>query len=311
MIRQEDVDHWKTHGYVLIENLLSPEEIKKANDAWQTYMPTWEEYQLKKVQYKYFAGTSRRNAPGSGIASGVRYDFPFENQVLNQLAIHPYLVAFAERITGTEDLALNFSILRGKYAGVGDFEQSLHSDLSNNTLVIPPKGHKWLDIPMIWYLTDVTPDLGPTYVVSQEHTEHRRLIEDGFRDHTRERFPELYEVERPTTVPAGSVMIYSMRTFHRGSAMKAKEGCRIVQFTGFHTNGAPWSPPVDYQLAMGSGVMNQFLISADPDQRRLVGFPPVGHSYWEDSDSLEAVSNRYPKMDMRPYGGGPAKEGAQ
>ena len=264
-------------------------------------MPSWEEYAAKKVAFKHLAGTSRRNALGSGLASGVRYDFPFGSRTLDHLATHPFLVAFAEKLTGTTDLDLSFSILRGKYAGIGDFDQAHHSDLSNNTLVIPPKNGKWLDIPMIIYLTDVTPDLGPTYVVSQQHTEHRNLVENGFRAHTREQFPELYKVEKPTCVPAGSVMIYSMRTFHRGSAMKAKEGCRIVQFTGFHTRGAPWTPPLDYQASMGSQNMDDFLCRAAPSQRELVGFPSVRDDYWKNGNCVEAVGRRYNGMDMEPY----------
>ena len=307
MIQQEHVDHWNQHGYVLIEHFLSPQELESATSAWQEFMPSWDVYRDRKRSFKHLCGSSKRNATGSGIESGVRYDFPFGNTVLDNLAIHPFLVAFAERLAGTDDLALNFSILRGKYADQGDFEQAHHSDLSNNTLIMPPRGGKWLDIPMIIYLTDVTPDIGPTYVVSQTHTEHRRLLEDGMRPHTREEFPELYKVEQPTTVPAGSALIYSMRTFHRGSAIRAKEGCRIIQFTGFHTNGAPWSPPRDYQLSMGSKAMDEFLIRADPSQRNLVGFPSVDDEYWKDENNVFSVGNRYPAMDMRPYGGGPSR----
>lgn len=285
---------------MIIERFLSPQELEKADAAWQTHMPTWDEYISKEVAYKSLAGTSGRHVPGS-TAAGVRYDFPYANDTLNQLAIHPFLVAFAERLAGRDDLLMSLGHLIGKYAGNGNFEQSLHSDYSNNTLVIPSKDSTWIDIPMITYLTDVTLDLGPTYVVSHQHTEPRKLMYDGFRHHTREDFPELYEVEKPAVVPAGSVIIYSMRTFHRGSAITAKEGCRIVQFTGFHTPNAPWMAPMDHQHRMGSAEMNRFLSYADPGQRQLIGFPPVGHAYWNDPDVVEAVGKRYPQIDMAPY----------
>ena len=35
--------------------------------------------------------------------------------------------------------------------------------------------------------------------------------------------------------------------------------------------------------------------------------PPTGHDYWKDPDVIEGVANRYPDMDMRPYGVGPPK----
>ena len=285
---------------MIIENLLPPDQLKAATQAWHTHMPSWKEYEAKPTVYRDFGGSSGRHVPGSN-AAGVRYDFPYNNDILNQQAVHPFLLAFAERVAGTEELLMSFGHLIGKYAGNGHFDQALHSDYSNNTLVIPSKDKEWLDIPMIIYLTDVTMDLGPTYVVSQQFTEKRKYLYDGFREHTREEFPEMYEVEKPAIVPAGSIIIYSMRTFHRGSAMTAKEGCRIAQFTGFHTANAPWMAPMDHQHRMGSTEMDKFLSVADPWQRQLIGFPASGHAYWEDPEVLEAVAKRYPKMDMTPY----------
>lgn len=66
--------------------------------------------------------------------------------------------------------------------------------------------------------------------------------------------------------------------------------------------------PLDHQSKHGSAEFNKFLLEADPAQRALVGFPAVGHAYWKEEGMLEAVGRRYPKMDMRPYGGGPPLE---
>ena len=146
------------------------------------------------------------------------------------------LVAFAERLVGHDNIALSHGAIVGKYAGKGDYDQELHPDYSNNTLAFPKDGTEIIDIPMIVYHTEVTIDLGPTYVVSQELTRH--LVTDGQRFHSRAEFPGLYAAERPATMPAGSALIYDMRTFHRGSAMRAAQGVRFSQFTAFHTAGA-------------------------------------------------------------------------
>ena len=82
-------------------------------------------------------------------------------------------------------------------------------DYSNNTPVIPAKGTKSIDLPMIIYHSDVSIDLGPTYVLGWEHTEHRNFVQRGVRMHSKKEFPELYEHEKPAVVPAGSVLIYS------------------------------------------------------------------------------------------------------
>ena len=160
---------------------------------------------------------------------------------------------------------------------------------------------------MIVYLTDVTIDIGPTHILSQTVTEPTGILKkQSFAP--REDYPEFYKHEIPVVVPAGSAVIYSMRTFHRGSAMKAKEGCRIVQFAGLHTANAPWMAPLDHQSRIGSADSIRFLLGVDPRQREMIGFPGVDHEYWKDPDMVEAVANRYPEMDMRPYGGGPPKK---
>ena len=106
--------------------------------------------------------------------------------------------------------------------GKADYDQELHSDYSNNTLVYPSAARTLIDIPMIVYYTDVTVDLGPTYVVSAELT--RDLPPTGRRFCSRADYPQFYAAEKPATMPAGSALIYSMTTLHRGSAMRASEG---------------------------------------------------------------------------------------
>ena len=91
--------------------------------------------------------------------------------------------------------------------------------------------------------------------------------------------------------------------------MKGEEGARFTQFCGFHAND-PWLAPTSQMNTFGNPRMNHFLVNADPGQRALLGFPPVGNEYWTDKEALEGVATRYPTMDMRPYGGGPPKQAA-
>ena len=285
----------------MIERFLSPEELEDVHKGIQQYMPTYDEYKAHPYVYKGFYGAGMRGSGGN--AEIVRNEFPYGPMALNEVAMHPFLVAFSERLTGTDKLHLSHGAITGKYAGKGNFDQELHADYSGNTYVIPQKSVEWLDIPMIIYHSDVTIDLGPTYVVSQKHTEHLKLVEDGIRHHSREKFPEIYKYEKPNLVPAGSVLIYQMRTFHRGSAMHAKDGARFIQFTAFHNASIPWMGSMYHQNKMGAPEMLNFIQKADPAMRSMVGFPPVGHDYWKDPEARFGVSNRYPEMDMTPYGG--------
>jgi hypothetical protein len=151
---------------------------------------------------------------------------------------------------------------------------------------------------MIVYFTDVTVDLGPTYVVSAELT--RDLAVTGRRFTSKQDHPELYAAEKPATMPAGSALIYSMHTLHRGSAIKASEGVRFSQFIGYHTAGPAWLGSHSFQGAGGRPAMDQLLTRATPRQRQLLGFPAPGDPYWT-AETLAGVAARYPAMDMAPY----------
>jgi ectoine hydroxylase-related dioxygenase (phytanoyl-CoA dioxygenase family) len=294
-IAQSDIDHWRQHGYVIIEEFMMPDEVAGARENLARYLPSWGEYMTRAPMFSDLHGTSARSTQG-----WVRYEFPYVGDALNKVAVHPFLVAFAERLVGHDNIALSHGAVVGKYAGKGDYDQDLHPDYTNNTLAFPRDGVEAIDIPMIVYHTDVTIDLGPTYVVSSELTRH--LVTDGRRFHPRAEFPELYAAERPATVPAGSVLIYNMRTFHRGSAMSASEGLRYSQFTAFHTAGSPWLGSTSFQSAGGQPEMDRFLTTASPRERQLVGFPAPADAYWNE-ETRTGVAARYPGMDMSPYGG--------
>jgi len=292
-IAQADIDHWHRHGYVIVERVLDPDELAAVHENISHYMPTWEEYAAHRPRYANLAGNSNRSAPG-----WVRNEFPYVGDALNRVALHPFLIAFVERLVGHGNLALSHGALVGKYAGKAEYDQELHPDYSNNTLAFPRRGVESCDIPMIVYHTDVTIDLGPTYVVSDELT--RDLVVDGRRFHPRDEFPELYEAERPATMPAGSALIYNMRTFHRGSAMHADQGVRFSQFVAFHTAGPRWLGSASFQGAGGSPEMDHLITHASPRERELLGFPAPGDTYWDD-ETLAGVGARYPDMDMTPY----------
>jgi hypothetical protein len=291
-ISDRDYEHWRDHGYVIV-SLLDDDHVKAAVEDIHEYMPSWEEYARRP---RWFQETV-----GSPIARpGWAATFPFIGDALNLTTIHPDYVAFAERVLGTKRIMLSHGQLGGKYARTRDFEQQLHCDYGNNTLAFPKPDTEILDLPAIVYYTDVTVDLGPTYVVSQEFTRGGPISP---RHRSREEYPELYEHEFPVTVPAGSALIYSMNTFHRGSAMRASEGLRFAQNIGMKRIDSPWCGQVTFQHEGGRPEMDHFLEHATPRQRELVGFPPVGDPYWDET-TVAGVESRYPGMDMTPYGHG-------
>jgi hypothetical protein len=285
-ISEADYEHWRDHGYVVVK-VLDDDQLEAALDNIYRYMPSWDDFDRDRHRYDQLIP---------------RRAFPFVGDALNGVAINPTLLAFAERVLGTKRIMLGHSVLIGKYAGTADYEQKLHVDYQNNTLAYPRPDTAIYDLPVITYYTDVTVELGPTYLVPQEHTRGRILAPARF---SRDEAPEFYEHELPVTLAAGSTLIYSMNTWHRGSAMRAEKGSRYSHHVTFTRSDMTWAGQVTFQHEGGRPEMDHFLQTATPRQRELVGFPPVGDPYW-DEVTLAGVAARYPAMDMEPYQAGRA-----
>ena len=198
---------------------------------------------------------------------------------------------------GTQKVLLSQAAFWAKYAGTGDFEQALHLDYEGNSLVVPRDDGSYRQINMILYYTDVNDELGPTCVVPSEDTRDEQIW-PTFRP--RKKFPGIYRHEIPILASAGTLLVFSMRTFHRASEMTADFGARFSHhmvwrgadhvFQGFHQ----WS-----QLGE-KAELKRFIQRATPRQREVLGFPPPGDPYWNDQ-TLAMVSAHYPRMDMSPY----------
>jgi ectoine hydroxylase-related dioxygenase (phytanoyl-CoA dioxygenase family) len=285
-ITAEHVAHWKEHGFVIVEGFLDDDELAAARAGFARHYPTWEEY---------------RDAPDRYRTLGGWREFPFADTALNNITTHPALIDFVSSTLGTDDVLITQALLWAKYAGVGDWDQRHHMDYGNNTLVVPRDDGEYRQVPMILYYTDVTLDLGPTCVVSQQVRADRPLWPLSV---AREDGPELYEHEVPVAVPAGSLMLYTMQTFHRGTAMTAAEGARFSHHIVWRRAGFEWMGWRAFPREGNDPNMAAWLEQATPRQRSVVGFPPPGHPYWTD-ETVAGVAARYPGMDMSPYRPGP------
>jgi ectoine hydroxylase-related dioxygenase (phytanoyl-CoA dioxygenase family) len=288
-ITDQHRDHLLRHGYAIVPNFLTADELAAAREGFLRYFPTFEELHATPQRYGAIFEDPEH----------LQVEFPFAADVLNDVSTHPEIVGFVERLLGTRDVALSQAAIWAKYAGTGDFDQGLHLDYQGNTLVVPRDDGAYRQVNMILYYSDVGADLGPTYVVSQERT-HDLPLWPTHR--TRKKSPDLYKHERPVLAQAGDLLIFSMRTWHRASDIAADAGARFSHhfvwraaehgFQGYHQ----WSQ-------MGEKPEMQSLIErATPRQREVLGFPKPGDPYWTD-ETRAAVQLRYPKMDMTPYRG--------
>jgi hypothetical protein len=286
-IPDDHAEQLQKHGYAIAPGFLTPGELAAARQNVLRYFPSAEE----------FSATPERYGSILEDPEHLQVEFPFAGDALNDISTHPELIRFVERVLGTREVMLSQSAIWAKYAGTGDFDQGLHLDYQGNTLVAPRDDGAFRQVNMILYYTDVDEDLGPTYVVSQEKTRHLPLWPTH---RTRKASPQLYKDERPVLATAGTLLSFSMRTWHRASNIDAAAGVRFSHhlvwraaahsFAGYHL----WS-------RMGENPeLQRFIERAAPRQREVLGFPAPGHPYW-NAETRAAVALRYPRMDMRPY----------
>jgi hypothetical protein len=279
--------HYLEHGYVVIPKFLSPAELKRGRQGMSRYFPSVAELEATPERYGFIYDDPEN----------LQVEFPFADDRLNDLATHPELIAFVQKTLGSDDIRLSQSAIWAKFAGLGHYEQGLHLDYQGNTLVVPRDDGDYRQVNMILYYTDVTEQLGPTYVVSQTQTRDLPL----WPTHRwRKTSPALYDAEKPVVAKAGSLLLFSMRTWHRASAVTAESGVRFSHhfvwrsarhdFQGYHL----------YARHGENKDLQDFLSRATPAQRQVLGFPRPGDPYWTN-ETLAAVQLRYPEMDLSPY----------
>jgi ectoine hydroxylase-related dioxygenase (phytanoyl-CoA dioxygenase family) len=293
-ISQAHLDHWREHGYVVVDGLVSGSELAEAQREFAHLFPTWDEKAAEPRKYRQF----RKDDPHEGHGLFIEH-FPFSAATprLADNAIHPDLLDFARRAMGTDDIALGAAEVVAKYAGFGgDYEQGLHLDFNNNTPVVPSVNDSAMeDLACIIYYSDVTIDLGPTYVVSTTHARNEPVW-PSFRDGGH----PLYAHEQPALAKAGSALLYTMRTWHRGSRMIAKRGHRFAQHITLHNGAYRWLGAVKYYRSYGTQEAAALMARSTPRQRWALGFPLPGNPYW-DGHTLAAAKLRYPGIDFAPY----------
>ncbi len=286
-IRPEHIDHLQLHGYAIVEDFLGAEELSAARENLLRYVPTAEELAATPERYGWIFDDPEN----------LQTEFPFAGYALNDVTTHPDLIAFVEGLLGTRDVLLSQSALWAKYAGTGNFEQGLHLDYQGNTLVVPRDDGAFRQVNMILYYSDVNESMGPTFIVSQQHTRQFPLWPTH---RPRKKNAELYRHERPFVGNAGSLLIFGMRSFHRASDITASSGARFSHHLVYRAAQYPFSGYHQWSRFGEKPEMQHFIERATPRQREVVGFPPAGHPYW-NRETIEGVAARYRAMDMAPY----------
>jgi ectoine hydroxylase-related dioxygenase (phytanoyl-CoA dioxygenase family) len=281
---------WDTAGWCVIEEAITPDLLAAAQEALPAMFPTADEF-ADRVD-------PERNAPFLTERGAPHPQFPFEAEALNRIALHDAIIDLAEQMLTIGDVRLYQAAVSAKYANAApDYEQLLHVDYANHTLVVPRTDVGYQHVTMFIYLSDVTPETGATRVVSREHTAGIPIERTYLH---LEEYAHLYALEEPASGPAGSVFVYRPDVFHRGVPLTAPRAARFTLPVAFKPTAADWIGYHAFPIRAEDMAWHRFMRHATVRQLTVLGFPKPGDAYWTP-DTLAGVAARYPSLDMNPW----------
>ncbi|MEM9036696.1 MAG: phytanoyl-CoA dioxygenase family protein [Actinomycetota bacterium] len=290
-------------GYVVLPGHLGAEDLSAARGDLDDLFPSAAAFHGEV--------DPERNARFRDEFGGI-VDFPFESVHLSALAVHPRIVELVERLLDTTDLRVYSIEAWAKYTGAADYDQPLHRDYLNHSLLVPADDRAPDQVECFVYLDDVPSGLGPTAYLPQTVAGAMPALPnwyprtDGEIDETHptwaatEGRPDLYDREVLAVGPAGTVASYRIETFHRGTALTEPEGARFTVHVSYRRAEAEWIGRRGWTDQANTERWRRFVVQATPRQLELFGFPPVGHPYWTPR-TLDGLAERYPGLDTRPW----------
>jgi hypothetical protein len=302
--------HFERHGWVLIEHLLTTGEIDAALPELFELYPTPEAFHAgasdpRSAAYRVEpqspenAGDEARFRPLQFV--GLK-EFPFTQQILNRLALHPAIIAVAEDLLRTRDVRLYQAETFAKYTGVTQYAQPFHADYTNHTMLPPRADGRYRQVQMFLYLSDVTLAHGATRVVSRELTNDVPVMKLSFHQArvSKERLAEWERAAMSAVGPRGSLLIYGADVVHRGTEMTAPGGGRFFFNLAYRTADADWVGANPWPRKGTERGWHAFIEGLSVRQLEAMGFPPPGHPYW-DEETLRGAAERYPGLDLSPW----------
>jgi len=292
---------WQTHGFVILPGYLNAGDLRAAQATFGSMFPSAEGF--------HSGSDPRRHRYIDDEFAGID-TFPFGSTELSLLTAHPRLIELSENLLGGSNLRIYSAEAWAKYTGAADYDQDLHRDYLNHTVLVPTDAAGFQQLEMFVYLVDVPDALGPPHLVSRTHTGdlptrpnwYPRIDTDPLGDDWTSAAgrPELYASEISAAGPAGTVVAFGLNTFHRGTAMTQPNGARFTMHLNYRPAAAEWGHRQAWADRSHEPAWYDFVERATPRQLQLFGFPPPQHPYWTP-DTLAGLARRYPALDLTPW----------
>jgi hypothetical protein len=232
-------------------------------------------------------------------------EFPFPSTRLNKLVVHDALIDLATELLETDDVRLYLALASAKYAHQpSGYNQLLHADYPNHSLVVPRDDHGFRHLETFIYLNDVSARNGATRMVSRTKTNSIPVEQHTLNLHD---FASLYDDPGEASGPAGSVVAYSPDVYHRSVDVTEPGQARFMLHVAYRPAALDWVGYQAWPIKGFSPHWHKFVAQASVRQLTVLGFPKPGDPYWSAA-TLSGVSARYPGLEMSPWR--PGTEGA-
>ena len=296
-------ESWISDGFVILPGYLPADDLEPAAAELDLLFPSAGDF--------HGAVDPARNARFIGDEFDGIDSFPFASLALNRLPVSDALVSLATTLLGSSDIRLYSAEAWAKYQGAADYDQDLHRDYLNHTILVPSSAPAFRQLELFVFLSEVTVELGAPRMVPRSASTDGLPARPNFfpREDTRdteEEFvastgrPELYQLEVPATGPPGTVVAFQPQTVHRGAAITQPGGARFTMHLNYRPAAAEWAHRHAWADRSHNAHWYEFVEQATPRQLELFGFPAPRHPYWTP-ETLTGVAQRYPGLDMTPW----------
>jgi len=281
---------WRRDGWCVIEDAIPAADLAAAQSALRLLFPSAEEMEG--------AAPDDEKAEPWRTWDAAWPEFPFRSTRLNRLVVHDVLLDVATELLGTADIRLYLALVTAKYRGQSSgYNQLLHADYPNHTLVVPRQTAGYQQVETFVYLNDVSSRNGATRIVSRTRTagipveQHTLNLED---------YGHLYDDPADATGRAGSIVAYRPDVYHRSVDITEPGQARFMLHVAFKPGGLDWLGYQAWPVKGFSPEWHKFVRQATVRQLTVVGFPPPGDPYWTE-ETLAGVAARYPGLDTGPW----------
>jgi hypothetical protein len=263
---------WRTHGFVILPGYLSDTELAPAVSELDMIFPTADGF--------HDATDPRHERYRNDEFDGIEV-FPFASTELSLLAINPRLVELAERLLRERDLRIYSAEAWAKYTGATNYEQDLHRDYLNHTVLVPTTSQHYQQLEMFVFLSDVPEELGPrTWFRSSTPPSYRRIptstLATAGMDHSWPSTITLtcttWSSPEPDQPAPSSRSTSAPATGEPHSPSRAAPATRCICATGQHkssgANGRPGPTAATHPIGTGSCTGRRQSSSSCSDSRR-------------------------------------------